>query len=722
MILSTNLGKQATILVAFLLLLLTSATSFAQTPPALGTASTYGAFSGNGAIDNTGLTIVNGDIGTYVGSFTGFPPGIYTGTKNVANAAALTAKNDLTLAYNSLNDATHAVIFDTAISATMGNGQVLTPRTYGRSDITTLAGTLTFDAKGNTAAVFIIKIRAAFNVSAKTKIQLTNGAQAANIYWAVDGAVSILDSSTFKGTILSNGSIHLYTATMLEGRALAVVGAITLASSIVTMPVAVTNSLVIITPAKGDTIKGGTQNYQITWSGTGIQAHKTFEFSLDSGLTWTLIDTINSATFTHNWNVPDTASKKALVRITDANNLRGVSGLFVITSSKSAGTLVVVRPALGEIITGGTMNYQITWTGAGINAKKTLALSLDSGLTWTPIGTLNADVMSYSWNVPDTASTKALVRVTDSSGTTGTSGLFTIKSSKGTTTTIVVVKPALGEVINGGTQNYQITFTATNATPLKRFEYSLDGGANWTLIGSMSSNALAYTWPNVPNVATTQALVRITDSLGATGTSGLFTINKTPGSGSIDAVTLSGLDSKNNIDNNKSLGISWSYTGDIGTTVEVEYSFDGITWNHIATLPVTDQPSTTWMTPVTGSYPTAYIRVTSSKGMTKTSAPFSIGLTNAVSLNAATSGYSVSNYPNPATDRMMINFVIPVQSEVSITITDALGRAVGTIDAKHFNAGNSSISLNTAKLAAGMYTYTLQAGTTRIVGRMSIIR
>jgi hypothetical protein len=108
--------------------------------------------------------------------------------------------------------------------------------------------------------------------------------------------------------------------------------------------------------------------------------------------------------------------------------------------------------------------------------------------------------------------------------------------------------------------------------------------------------------------------------------------------------------------------------------------------------------------------------------MTKTSAPFSIGLTNAVSLNAATSGYSVSNYPNPATDRMMINFVIPVQSEVSITITDALGRAVGTIDAKHFNAGNSSISLNTAKLAAGMYTYTLQAGTTRIVGRMSIIR
>jgi hypothetical protein len=126
----TTFGKHAAYLLALVaILVITGGDTFAQTPPNLGTAASYGAFSGAGAIGNTGLTVVHGDIGTYVGSFTGFPPGQYTGAKHVADAAALAAKNDLILAYNSMNDAAHAIIFDTALNATMGNGQVLTPRT-----------------------------------------------------------------------------------------------------------------------------------------------------------------------------------------------------------------------------------------------------------------------------------------------------------------------------------------------------------------------------------------------------------------------------------------------------------------------------------------------------------------------------------------------------------------------------------------------------------------
>lgn len=709
------------------ILLLTSVQAFAQTAPNLRTVATYGAFSGEGAIQSTGLTVIKGDIGTNMGAFTGFPPGIYTGAKHVADAASLAAKNDLILAYNSMNDATNAVIYDTILNATMGNGQVLTPRTYRRGDLTTISGNLTFDAQGNSNAIFIIKIGAALNAAENTQIILANGARAANIYWAVGGAVSILENSVFKGSILADGAIHLYVGTTLEGRALSVIGAVTFASNTVTVPgtaVVPINTLVVITPATGDTVRSGMQNYQIKWAGTGIAPVKTFEYSLDSGMTWNLIGGTSTTGYTYNWNVPDTVSRKALVRITDANNLRGVSGLFTIARAVAPNSLVVVRPALGDTIAGGTQNYQITWTGTGLTQQKTFELSLDSGLTWTMIGTVTNDSMTYAWNVPDTNSSRAIVRITDQNGVTGRSGVFSIVKSAPVPGSIVIKHPVAGEIITGGYQNFLIAFTATNTTLQKTFEYSLDGGVTWTMIGTASSDDQFYTWPSVPNVATTQALVRITDANGITGTSGLFTITMVPQEGSIDGLFLTGLDANNNIGNNQLLGISWTYTPDIGTSVNVEYSLDyTATWVHIATVLVSESPNTTWMTPMTGYYNPVFVRVTSTKGMTRASSPFSIGNTiSSVSNDAATNGYSVSTYPNPANNQTTISFVLPVQSNVALTIVDGNGRTVSTVLTQHFDAGTYTVPVSTSTLASGMYTYVLQAGNTRTVGQMSVVK
>lgn len=711
-----------------LLTLLITTTAFAQTAPNLGSSASYGAFTGAGAIENTGLTTIVGDIGTHVGSFTGFPPGIYTGTKNVANAASLAAKNDLILAYNSLNDAAHAIMYDTVLNATMGNGQVLTPRTYRRGDLTTLSGNLTFDAKGNTEAVFIVKIGAALNVSANTKVLLANGARAANIYWAIDGAVSILDNSVFKGTILSNGAIHLYGGSTLEGRALAVVGAVTFASNMVSVPSGIippTNTLVVITPAPGDTVRSGAQNYKITWGGSGIASTKTFEYSLDSGATWKMIGGTSTDGFSYNWNVPDTVSNKALVRITDANNLRGISGMFSITrNTPPIGTLLVIRPAIGEVVMANTSNYAITWSGTNLTPTKTFELSLDSGLTWSTIGTSTSEAFTYAWNVPDTHSIRAIVRITDQNGVSGKSGLFTIESNTPEPSSIVVIHPVTGEIVQGGYQNFLITFTATNTTRSKTFEYSLDSGMTWTVIGVSDSDASFYTWPSVPNTATTKALVRITDLNGVTGTSALFTIAVTPNDGSIDALTLTGLDDNSNIGNGRTLGIAWAYTPDIGTSVEVEYSLDfTATWIHIATVQVVDEPSTTWLTPEVGFYNPVFVRVTSSKGMTRASMPFSIGTPGTSDVAAeTTNGYSIANYPNPANASTSVSFTIPTPSFVTINISDARGILVGTVVAQQFDAGSFVVPLSTAGYPVGSYTYTMQARTTTVSGRLNVIR
>jgi len=479
------------------------------------------------------------------------------------------------------------------------------------------------------------------------------------------------------------------------------------------------NQIIVTNPTPGEIVAEGTQNFLVTWTGMGITPQKTIALSLDGGRTWTTIGTITANVFSYFWSVPDTTSTMAVIRITDTNGMTGQSGIFTI---KSNSALVVVHPWAGEVIAEGLQNYQITWTGIGLTAQKTFELSLDAGATWSTIGSITANVFTYNWNVPSTASTQAIIRITDGNGTTGESGIFTIQPNAGS---IVIVDPMAGEDVDGGRVNYQINFTATNTTAQKTLEYSLDGGLNWTLIGVMNSESgQSFTWALVPNVATTQALVRITDANGVTGISGLFTITTIKGVGSMNSLTLGGLDSKGNIGNNQLLEITWAFTPPIGTSVSVEYSLDyTTTWQPIATIPVTESPnSTAWVTTASGYYNPVFIRVTSSEGMTLTSIPFSIGSApSSVASNASGNGYSMSNYPNPASEQTTISFELPVRSDVRIVVCDNLGRTV-TEASGTFDAGTHTIPVNTSQLAAGTYSYSLVAGSTRLNGRMNVVR
>ena len=825
----TTLSKQAAYVVAFVAVLFLTSVSFAQTVqsiqagplrPNLGTAATYAVFTGGGAINNTGLTKLTGDVGqdgAY--AFNGFPPGTYTGTLNRNNGASALAKSDLLTAWTT----NAAVPCGFVLGVGMVDGQSFDPAVYCSGAASTTSGNITFDAHGDGSAIFIVKIGGQLDANAGTHILLANNAQAGNIYWFVDGAVNIADNSTFKGVIVARGAIIFSGTSSLDGRALvAPLGAITLsANSVGPFAAGPGNNLTVTRPAQGDTVKGGTPNYQITWTGSGIAPKKIFEFSLDSGKTWTKIGEVTGDVFTYNWSVPDTASTKAVVRITDANNLIGKSGVFIISSTKpKPGTIVVLTPTPAEVVNAKMQNYQITWNGTGIASQKTFSYSLDGGLTWTTIGTMTADVFTYSWNVPDTASSNAMIRIIDANGATGKSGIFIIKSSKPNPGTLVVVRPAAGEIIVGGTQNYQIVWTGSNIAAMKTleysidggatwnfisviigdqmtynwsivpnvattqalirvtdangvtgtsglftitkspgvgtiivehpvageiiaggantfeiiwdgsniaaqktFEYSIDGGLTWNFIGVMNGDQLTYTWTNIPNVATTHAVIRITDANGVTGSSAFFTITYTPGVGSINSITLSGLDLMRNIGNNKQLGISYTFTPDIGTTVEVEYSLDfTVTWGHIATLSTTETQSTSWTTPPTGHYNPVFIRITSSKGMTRTSGPFSIGPLAGVANTSQKDGYSLTNYPNPVGSLTTINFIIPVSSDVAVTIIDALGREVSTIVTQRFDAGTYNIPFDASKLSTGMYTILLQAGSSKIIGKMNIVK
>ncbi len=198
----------------------------------LGTAANLAVLAGSG-ITNTGATIITGDMGLSPGtSVGGFPPGILNGTMHINDTLANNAKLSLTVAYNDAAGRTSTDIV--SIAGNIG-GLTLTPGLYkSTSSIEISSGDVTFDAKGNANAVFIIQVASAFTTTADRKIILSGGAQASNIFWQIGSSATFGTSSVLKGTFMVMESISLNTGASLDGRAMARSGAVTMEGNTIT--------------------------------------------------------------------------------------------------------------------------------------------------------------------------------------------------------------------------------------------------------------------------------------------------------------------------------------------------------------------------------------------------------------------------------------------------------------------------------------------------------
>jgi hypothetical protein len=198
------------------------------TAPVLGAAACYAIFSSNGDVLNSGITTITGDVGTNVGSATGFDPLDVIGTIHpIPDASTAITAADLLIAYNYIN--TLAYDIELLYPAEFGNNLVLTPHTYLMGGATTFTDTLILDAQDNANAVFVIQSNGALTTSTYSVVKLINGAQAKNVYWKIEGAVTINNYSTFCGTIIcNNGALGaINTGVILNGRALTTTGALT---------------------------------------------------------------------------------------------------------------------------------------------------------------------------------------------------------------------------------------------------------------------------------------------------------------------------------------------------------------------------------------------------------------------------------------------------------------------------------------------------------------
>lgn len=203
--------------------------------PDLRSISCYALFSANGGLTNSGVTLVKGDVGTNVGLTAGFQELNVTGTIHpIPDVFTAAAAADLIGVHTYLTTLTHDI--ELLYPAQFGNNLELTPHVYLLNSATVFTGNVYLNALGNANAVFVIKVTGALSTGTYSKVILTNGAQAKNVYWVVSGAVEINDYSEFAGVVVvDNGAINIMTGTTLLGRALTTSGALGVNAATITM-------------------------------------------------------------------------------------------------------------------------------------------------------------------------------------------------------------------------------------------------------------------------------------------------------------------------------------------------------------------------------------------------------------------------------------------------------------------------------------------------------
>ncbi|MGM0460091.1 MAG: T9SS type A sorting domain-containing protein [Bacteroidota bacterium] len=80
------------------------------------------------------------------------------------------------------------------------------------------------------------------------------------------------------------------------------------------------------------------------------------------------------------------------------------------------------------------------------------------------------------------------------------------------------------------------------------------------------------------------------------------------------------------------------------------------------------------------------------------------------------------NFPNPFNPTTQINYAVPEQTDVRIEVYNVIGRRVATLVNREMAPGNYTVNFDASSLSSGMYFYRLQAGSTLLTKKMTLIK
>lgn len=231
----------------------------------------------------------------------------------------------------------------------------------------------------------------------------------------------------------------------------------------------------------------------IEWSASNITNIK-IEISYDNGAIWTVIEnSYPAADGFYIWTaVAPGATSTAKVKISDAQNASIFDeSNFPFSFFLPAPTITIVYPNGGESIAEG-IPIDIYWNSVSVNTLK-IEYSINNGLNWQLISSnVNASLGQYTWNVPNTPSNFALIKLTDnanSSVSVQSLSTFSILSPQ-----LLLQNFPVGLTFDVYSNlNINWTSLALNNQLLK-LEYSVNNGLNWIVFANDVPNIGLYQW------------------------------------------------------------------------------------------------------------------------------------------------------------------------------------------------------------------------------------
>jgi hypothetical protein len=208
----------------------------------LGTAAGFGALAGSAiTFSGGGPTTITGNIGVFpTATINGLANLILNGVNHAGDATTQMAKTDLSAAYADAAGRAPTTLYGAVYDL---GGQTLAAGVYNGSSSLAITGNLTLDAGGDPNAVWIFQAGSTLITAVGSQVILKGGAQAKNVIWQVGSSATLNTSSIFVGDILALSDITLNTGAKVDGRVLALNGALTFNNNTVTVPEAGTLQL-----------------------------------------------------------------------------------------------------------------------------------------------------------------------------------------------------------------------------------------------------------------------------------------------------------------------------------------------------------------------------------------------------------------------------------------------------------------------------------------------
>ncbi|MBU1096641.1 MAG: hypothetical protein KKB34_09200 [Bacteroidetes bacterium] len=408
--------------------------------------------------------------------------------------------------------------------------------------------------------------------------------------------------------------------------------------------ISVPKTIKVVQPNGGEKWIGNTSQ-TITWFSSEV-ANVKIEYTLDNGVNWKVLteSTISDGYYT--WDpIPNSPSANAKIKISDISGGYPSDVSDAVFSIEPEQFITVVSPNGNEEWLSGSGHY-IKWNtstpgtvpngsikksitsadkfsaaskkstdkstnkisnnvvdgvksttslGGGNGVKSItdvkIEYSTNNGGTWFTITESTPNNGNFLWNpIPVHNSVLCVVRVSDAlDGVPFDISDVSFTIVQNPTVDIVVVQPNGGEEWNSGTTQ-TIKWTSKGIASVD-LEYSTNNGVNWKTIENNVPSSGYYTWSQVPNTASNNCKIRISNSnIGVPfdESNGSFSILPEPG---ITVITPNGGET---LQTGSSTNITWTSENIDRVRIELTTN-NGASWSSIASSTESDG-NFTWTT------------------------------------------------------------------------------------------------------------------------------